>query len=195
MAPSSKGTGPFNASVVVLTLLALASLGTLLRFGNLTPRIGGSFFFASSDPQLQEEKRISEKFQRQDSQLIVSAEGPVRDTLYAIRIDELTRDVAGLEGVTSVLSVTNGPKDVHDALESPLWRRLLVAENENATNLIVLLEGSISADLVPTIEKILADAQKKDFKLRLSGAPYIVQIIQRNLRRDFRTFSFFAFIL
>ncbi len=181
--------------IAVFVSLALLSLFVLMRFGNLTPRVGGSFFFSSSDPQYQEEEQIAKTFQRRDDQLIVSAEGPVKTALYSIRIDELTRDIASLSGVTSVLSVTNGPKNIRDALESPLWRRLLVADNENATNLIVLLEGRASKALIPAIEKILRAAQAKDFTLRLSGAPYIVQVIQRNLRRDFKTFSLFAFSL
>jgi len=181
--------------VIVFVALAILSLFVLIRFGNLTPQVGGNFFFSSSDPQLQEEKQIAQKFQRRDGQLIISAEGPVKTTLYSIRIDELTRDITSLSGVTSVLSVTNGPKDVRDALKSPLWRRLLVADNEEATNLIVLLKEDASSALVPAIETILQNAQHKDFTLRLSGAPYIVQAIQRNLRSDFKTFSLFAFLL
>ncbi len=190
-----QGPGPSNAPALVFTLLAAASLLVLVRFGDLTPQVGGNFFFSSSDPQLQEEKQITQRFQRRDGQLIISAEGPIKSALYSIRIDELTRDIASLPGVTSVLSVTNGPKNVLDALRSPLWKRLLVADTEEATNLIVLLEEDASSGLIPRIEKILREAQRKNFVLRLSGAPYIAQVIQRNLRKDFKTFSLFAFLL
>ncbi|OGX52658.1 MAG: hypothetical protein A2267_10835 [Omnitrophica WOR_2 bacterium RIFOXYA12_FULL_38_10] len=173
----------------------MLSLFVIIRFVNLVPQVDNDFFFSSDDPQFQSEQRISDLFKRNDTQIIISASGTINSEEYAENIKNLTEELKAIVGITYVKSISNGPADLEDALKSPLWKRLLIADDQGSTNLVVLLDESRSQTVVKEVEKIVEQATSDDFKLRISGLPYVVELISRYLIRDLRTFSLIAFIL
>ncbi len=185
----------FSKEVWTFLGLTVLSLFVIIRFVNLVPQVDNDFFFSSDDPQFQSEKRISDLFKRNDTQIIISASGAIRSEKYSENITNLTKELAKIAGITYVKSISNGPADLKDALKSPLWRRLLIADDQKSTNLVVLLDESKAQKIVEEVEKVVAQATSEDFKLRISGLPYVVELISRYLIRDLRTFSLVALIL
>ena len=190
-----KSTPCLSKEILTYLFLSLCSVGVLVKFVNLTPHVDEDFFFSSSDPQLQQEKLLSKLFKRKDTQLIICAQGDILSAGYAKKIKSLTRKIASVPGVTRVLSIASGPNDVADALKSPFWKRLLIAEDQQATNIIVVLEAARSEAAVLPIERIAKEAGAKDFTVLISGVPYIVTLVQRQLIHDFRTFSLLAIVI
>src|SRR5439155_10999314 len=94
-----------------------------------------------------------------------------------------------------VRSLSDGPKDFADALKSPLWRRLLIADKQRSSNVIVLIEGKEASKLIQRVEEIIKQFNRSDFVIRIAGPPYVVAMIQRNLVHDFAWFSATAVIL
>ncbi len=157
------------------------------------PKVDENFFFSSDDPQLQTDRMISKIFS-QESQIIVSAKGDIRSTDYLRKVSSLTSDLAAIPGVDTVQSLTHGPRSTDDALESPLWKRVLFSEDKKASFIYVFLKDKVSfEDSVLKIERIKQRFHSPDFQLKISGAPYIVELIQRYLLHDLKVFSIVAF--
>lgn len=181
----------------ILTYLALSlcSVLVLVAFVNVTPHVDEDFFFSSSDPQLQQEKRVSKLFRRKDAQLILCVQGEIKSREYAQRIKNLCQEISTVPGVMNVVSITSGPNNIKDALESPFWKRLLISEDKQATNIIAILEAIRSESALAAIEQIAKKAGREDFTVLISGIPYIVKLIERQLIRDFSIFSLLAVII
>jgi len=133
--------------------ITVLSLFVIIRFVNLVPQVDNDFFFSSDDPQFQSEQRISDLFKRNDTQIIISASGTINSEEYAENIKNLTEELKAIVGITYVKSISNGPADLEDALKSPLWKRLLIADDQGSTNLVVLLDESRSQTVVKEVEK------------------------------------------
>ncbi|MEW6100824.1 MAG: MMPL family transporter [Candidatus Omnitrophota bacterium] len=192
---SERKPGFLSKEIFTYLVLTVCSVWVLAAFVNITPRVEEDFFFSSSDPQLQQEKTVSKLFKRRDAQLVLCVQGGVNSSQYVQRIKNLCDEIGGVAGVTSVVSITHGPDNINDALKSPFWRRLLVSEDKQGTNIIVILESGDSDDTLSRVEEIAKSAGKEDFRVLVSGIPYIVKLIQRQLVRDFRIFSLLAFVI
>ncbi|MFI5295782.1 MAG: RND family transporter [Thermodesulfovibrionales bacterium] len=120
----------------------------------------------------------------------MSAKGDIRSPDYLRKIRELSNELAAIPGIESVQSLTRGPRNMVDALESPLWKRVLFSEDQKATFIYVFLKERASVeDAVLKIEKSKERFDSPDFQLMISGAPYIVELIQRNLLQDMKVFT------
>lgn len=185
------GRGARTASLVLL----VASVAAVLLFVDLTPDVGRDLFFASDDPQLREDDRIRELFPT-SPQIIVSARHPEAiDDDYVSDLADLSRDLRGIEGVLSVRDILHGPEDVEQAFENPLWRRLLVSEDGGATSLVVVLGTDELERVVPALEEALEAHRAPDFRLAVSGQPYVVEMIRRQVLRDLRVFGIGALLV
>jgi predicted RND superfamily exporter protein len=91
--------------------------------------------------------------------------------------------------------LTNGPKSFQDALASPFWSRLLIAKNRKASNVIVFIGSKDTEKPILRLEQIMHELDRKDFRIHLAGAPYVVEMIRRSLAHDFWYFSLTAFVL
>src|SRR5205823_7834260 len=124
--------------------LMLAATGLLLGLValcvDLKPVVDENFFFSTSDPQFRQSKKIEEHFPSRP-EVILAISGDISSPRYASRIQHLTQRVESIDEVTSVKSVTAGPKSVPDALASPFWNRLLIAKDRKATNLIAFMQA------------------------------------------------------
>src|SRR5262245_13586804 len=108
-------------------------LAAVYAFVDLRPRVDQYFFFSSDDPQLQETRKIDERFPS-GSQLILSVASPdISSDAYLERLQRLTDRIASVPSVTGVRSLADGPKDFKDAEASPFWRRLLIADNRRSS--------------------------------------------------------------
>ncbi len=175
--------------------ITIISILVLFLTVDLTPHVDGDFFFSSDDPQFQYDRMIAKVFPQQSSQLIISAKGDMSSQDYLERTNVLTQVLSYIPGVSSVKSLSNGPKNVSDAMESPLWRRLLISDNGQSSNFIVVLEDVAPKEVIPKFEEAIDLLSSSDFELKISGVPYIVESIRRSLFKDLRVFSSLAFII
>jgi hypothetical protein len=111
------------------------------------------------------------------------------------RLAQLTRQLQSVETVTSVQSLANGPKNFEDAEKSPFWKRLLIAENGRSSNVVVFASNRDSQGLISRVEAIASKFDAKDFRIEIAGAQYVAEMIRRNLRHDFHTFSLTSVLL
>jgi hypothetical protein len=147
-------------------------------FVDLKPQVGTNFFFSSDDAQFRQQAKIDRIFQA-NSQIIVSvASADISSMSYLTRIEELTRELERIKTVTSVESLTNGPKSFEDAMKSPFWRRLLIAEHEKTSNIIVFAAGNDTESLIGTMEAIVAKYNRKNFRIEIAGAAYVAEMIR-----------------
>jgi len=126
----------------------------------------------------------------------LSANGDIHSNDYLRKVRELSNELSAIPEVDSVQSLTRGPRNTDDALKSPLWKRVLFSEDQKATYIYVFMKEKASVeDGVLQIEKSRGRFDSPDFKLTISGAPYIVELIQRNLLRDMKVFTVAAFCI
>ncbi len=173
--------------------LSVFFLFFVFRYVDLTPRVDENFFFARDDPRFKADKVIDRIFS-QEPEIVLSAKGNINSRAYLLKVRELTGKLLEIPGVDSAQSLTHGPKNVEDALKSPLWKRVLFSGDRRASFIYVFIKRNASAESsVVGIENIRTRFNSPDFQLMISGAPYIVHLIQRNLLRDLKVFSIAAF--
>lgn len=161
---------------------------------DLKPKVDENFFFSSDDPQFKADKMISEIFP-QPPQVILGAKGEIHSAEYVARIGKVTERLSALPEVFSVQSLTRGPEDPADAFESPFWKRVLISGDGKSTFVSVFVKEVPAEVVVPKIEAVRDEFNRGDFQLMISGAPYIIELIRRNLARDLRIFSVVAFVV
>lgn len=156
---------------------------------DLTPQVESDFFFSSGDPAFRATQEIEEMFPS-EPQLIVSAVAPdIRGPEYVERIGGLTEELKAMPEVSEVWSLTQGPPTPAAVAESPIWKRLLLSKNPNATHLVVTLREDATSDFISRVEALLAERSRPSFALEVSGVPYVIELIRRYLKRDLRVFS------
>jgi predicted RND superfamily exporter protein len=185
------------ARVLPLFGIGLVALlaGLTYAFVDLTPRVDERFFFAPDSAAYHEARRVKQKFDSQEL-LVVTAHAPSIDSeAYRKRIERLTRKLERLRPVLRVTSLTQGPDDLKDARDGPMWRRLLLVPDASATHVVLTVDNSDNARLIASVRGVMREAERPDFRLSLAGVPYVVDAISQNLKADFRAFSFAAIAL
>lgn len=185
----------FPKESLVFILLTVLSVATLVRYIDLTPHVGQDFFFSSDDPHFRADKSISQSFDRKDIQILIAAGGDIYSPEYQKKIANLSDLLLTIKGVTGVKSLTHGPKDIFNAVQSPFWKRLLISEDKKSSNLMITLKNFSDPEAIGRIENLADSLDSEDFRLRISGSPYISDLIRRYLRDDLRAFSTLAFVL
>jgi uncharacterized protein len=177
---------------LALTAFLLGLVATLV---DLKPHVDENFFFSSSDPRAQESDRIDRMFGG-DSQLFLAVAAPdISSREYLERLARLTKLLASVPSVDSLESLADGPKNFEDAEKSPFWKRLLIAENGHSSNVVMFVSDRDTQELISRIEAIVAKFNAQDFRVEIAGAPYVAEMIRRNLLHDFHVFSLTAFLL
>ncbi len=180
-------------SILFWAAFTAGSLAAFLYKVDLKPKVDEHFFFSSEDPQFQEDKMIAQLFP-QPPQVIIAAKGDIRTGEYTAKIEKLSEALSSLPEVFGLQSLTRGPKSLEDALESPLWSRVLIAEDGQASLIFVFIKNVPLEPLVLKIEKITGRFHQPDFQLMISGAPYIVELIRRKLFDDLKIFTVVALL-
>ena len=175
--------------------LTLLLVGLVAAFVDLKPQVQANFFFSPDDPEYRQTAKI-EKIFPSGSQLIVNVASPnISSEHYLDTLAKLTRQLQSIEDVTSVDSLTEGPKNFEDAEKSPFWKRLLIAENGRSSNVIVFASSRDSQELIRRMEAITGRFDAKNFRIQIAGAPYVAEMIRRSLTHDFKAFSLTCFLL
>jgi uncharacterized protein len=178
-------------------ILALTTLLFVLvaKWVDLKPVVDENFFFSSGDAALRQSKKIEKWFPSQPEVILNIASGDISSARYLSRIAKLTREIQAIDSVSTVKSLTAGPKSFQDALASPFWRRLLIARDRKSSNVIIFIEDKDQGATVRQLENVAHELDEKDFRIHIAGPPYVVEMIRRSLAHDFRYFSLTAFIL
>jgi hypothetical protein len=134
---------------------------------DLRPVVDENFFFAASDPAFKRAKKIEERFPSQPQMILAVASRDISSANYLARIQRLTRRVEEIDAVASVKSVEVGPKSFADALASPFWSRLLIANDRKSTNVVLFMEsGKDPEPAIRQLEKIVHDLDAAAQSLR-----------------------------
>src|SRR5438132_5109516 len=184
----------FSAQWVMLAITILLCVLVAL-FVDLKPVVDENFFFSTSDPGVQQSKKVEQRFPSQPQLILAVSSHDITSQRYLSRLQGLTQKIQAIDEVTGVKSLTAGPKSPADALASPFWRRLLVAKDQKSSNIIIFLENTDPEKPIKKIEKIVHEESEKDFQIHITGSPYAVELIRRSLAHDFWYFSVTAVIL
>ena len=177
---------------LVLTVFLLCLVATVV---DLKPHVDENFFFSSSDPRAQESDKINRIFGG-DSQLILAVGATdISSPEYLESLGRLTKQLASIPSVDSIESLADGPKNFEDAEKSPFWKRLLVADNGNSSNVVMFVSDRDTQEMIGRVEAVVAKFNTANFRIEIAGAPYVADMIRRNLLHDFRVFSLTAFLL
>src|SRR6266516_3549101 len=162
---------------------------------DLRPVVDENFFFSTSDPGVRQTKKIEQHFPSKPELILTVSSHDISSPRYLERIQRLTRRIDEIDGVTSVKSLTAGPKSFQDAVASPFWSRLLIGRDRKASNLIVFVLGKDTEKMIKRIERVIHEMDDKDFRIHIAGPPYVVEMIRRSLEHDFWYFSLTAVVL
>src|SRR5436853_7344181 len=162
---------------------------------DLRPVVDENFFFSTSDPGVRQTKKIEQHFPSKPELILTVSSHDISSQRYLERIQKLTQRIDEIDGVTSVKSLTAGPKSFQDAVVSPFWSRLLIGKDRKASNLIVFVLGKDTEKMIKQIERVIHEMDDKDFRIHIAGPPYVVEMIRRSLEHDFWYFSLTAVVL
>lgn len=162
---------------------------------DLEPKITPDFFFSSDSQIYKEDQEIQKKFPFNQQVLLNVSTDSITDPNYIEKIDTLSTRIKSLRGVKDVNSITMGPDDLDAARNNPLWKRMLIGKGEKSSFIVAFISTENYERLVADIEKIVTQEENRYFKIRISGLPYIVEQIRRNLKADMKTFTTGAIIL
>src|SRR4051812_9975271 len=176
-------------------LVTVVLFGLVATMVDLKPQVDENFFFSTSDPSIGQSKKIDQKFPSKSELILTVSTKEIGSPQYLARIQKLTQKVKAIDDVSSVKSVTDGPKSLQDALASPFWSRLVIASNRKATNVLVFVESSDSEEIIKKLERIINEMDESNFRIHMAGPAYVVEMIRRSLAHDFWYFSLTAVLL
>ena len=178
--------------MLIITGVLFALVAT---FVDLKPVVDENFFFSTSDPGVQQTKKIERRFPSQPEVILAVSSRDISSARYLGKIQRLTQRVHTIGGVSAVKSLTEGPKSFEDALKSPFWSRLLIAPDRKSTNVIIFMKGRHTERPIQKLEQIVHELEARDFHIHIAGPPYVVEMIRRSLGHDFRYFTLTAVVL
>src|ERR1041384_1990734 len=143
MKVASMGRKLFRLLGLHWAMLAIAGglFVLVVTFVDLKPVVDENFFFSTSDPGIQQTKKIEHRFPSRTEVILTVSSRDIASSRYLGRIQRLTQRAQTVGGVTAVKSLTEGPKSFDDAIKSPFWSRLLIAPDRKASNVIVFMKG------------------------------------------------------
>lgn len=178
--------------MLVITGVLFALVAT---FVDLRPVVDENFFFSTSDPGIQQTKKIEHQFPSQPQVILTVSSQDISSSRYLGRIQRLTQRVHSIGGVSAVKSLTEGPKSFEDAIKSPFWSRLLIAPDRKASNVIIFMKGRHTEMPIRKLEQIVHELDTRDFRIHIAGPPYVMEMLRRSLEHDFRYFTLTAIVL
>jgi len=178
-----------------MVALTIALFVLVMVFVDLKPHVDENFFFSTSDPGFGQSKKIEQRFPSQPEVILAVSSRDISSPRYLGRIQKLTQQINAIDEVSAVKSLAEGPKSFQDALASPFWSRLLIAEDRKSSNVLVFLENKDPEKPIKRIERIMHELDETDFRIHIAGPPYVVEMIRRSLAHDFWYFSVTAVVL
>src|ERR1051326_6126031 len=178
--------------MLIVTAVLFVIVATLV---DLKPVVDENFFFSTSDPGIQQTKKIEHRFPSRTEVILTVSSRDISSSRYLERIQTLTQRVHTISGVSAVKSLTEGPKSFDDAIKSPFWSRLLIAPDRKASNVLIFMKGRHTEQLIQKLEQIVHELDGRDFHIHIAGPPYVVEMLRRSLAHDFHYFSLMAVVL
>lgn len=168
-----------------------------IAFVDLRPSVSPDFFFGSNDPGIADTHKISKIFPADDFLIVSLSSEDITSPAYLKDVSKVTKKLSKMEGFSNIISVSDGPKSIKAALESPFWRPLLINNDETATLIIGFIERTASKALVPAVEQIVAPYAHTGSisEIHLSGMPFIAEQIRKSIVRDAKLFSTLALVI
>ena len=178
--------------------LALFAWGAYLF--NPAAGLSSDFFFGDNDPSVQEARQIARLFPSGEQLILVVRSPYVQTDAYRDRVTELANTLEAFPGVSGVLSLGNGPSDFLDAMDSPLWNRLIIGgQSESgeilATHVIVLVDADYSSEVVRYVGQVREVFGGDGFSIDITGTPAILDQVSAQLTRDLVIFGSACFAL
>src|SRR5689334_13941983 len=99
----------FSAQWVMLAITILLFVLVAL-FVDLKPVVDENFFFSTSDPGVQESKKVEQRFPSQPQLILAVSSHDITSPRYLSRLQRLTEKIQAIDEVTGVKSLTAGPK-------------------------------------------------------------------------------------
>lgn len=176
---------PVLACFGVTALVLLVFLHSV----DLKPKVGENFFFSKNDPQVRQDNEISRMFP-QTTEIELTVSGDIASASYLERIRELSDAVSKVPEVEDVISLGRkpAPKDLNDALKSPLWTSILIAKDHKSTDVIAPVKDNVGAKTISSFQAVQKKFDRPGFRVVISGVPYVTELISRTLEGDLRTF-------
>ncbi|HSC57039.1 MAG TPA: MMPL family transporter, partial [Nitrospira sp.] len=131
------------------------------------------------------------------NEIDLTVSGHIASPAYADRIRALSVELARVPGVTAVISMNPGqkgygPKDIKDALKSPLWTNTLIGKHHRSTDVIATVKDDIGGKTIDDVQALKKKFDRPGFEVTISGLPYVTEMISRTMARDFQIFSLAA---
>ena len=176
--------------------IALACVVILWGLYTFNPSAGLSsdFFFGENDPAVQEAREIGRLFPSGEQLVLVVRSPYVNTSAYQTRVELLAEEIEKSPAVRGVLSLGHGPADFADAMESPLWRRLIIGgQRDNgdvvATHVIALLTPGDSQSVVRHARQVAEVFGGEGFTIEITGTPAILDQVATRLKTDLVVFA------
>lgn len=146
-----------------MLLLTAVLFGLVAAFVDLKPVVDENFFFSSKDPQFRQTKKIEKQFPSPTEVIFAVSSHDISSPRYLGRIARLTQQLGEIDAVSTVKSLSNGPKNFGDALASPFWSRLLISHDRKSSNVIVFIENKDPEKTIKAFERIVHELDENDF--------------------------------
>ncbi|MAS87269.1 MAG: hypothetical protein CMH30_04745 [Micavibrio sp.] len=191
-----KHTNIINKVLMLISpIFVLTTLWVFLHFVDLSPKITPDFFFSSDSEIFKKDQQIQQEFPFAQQVILNIAAPNIQAQNYVSKIETLSTQIEELPDVDSVNSITHGPKNIEEALNNPLWKRLLIGEKQKSSSIVVFVKTENYTRLIKNIEHYTKDLQSDNFNISISGLPYIVEQIRQNLTQDMKVFTLSAVVL
>lgn len=139
---------------------------------------------------MQASREVAEVFPA-GAQLILRVANRAGDAAaYRDGIVRLTNDLLAIEGIDGGFSVTTD-----DPSNSPLFGRILLTPDPDATNIVLQVDDTDPELLLPRVETVVERHESTSLEIVISGVPAIVELIRRSLYRDLVVFSSAAVLI
>src|SRR6266700_4214392 len=109
-APLGAGAHWWMLAVTAVLFVLVAALV------DLKPVVEENFFFSTSDPGFGQSKKIEQRFPSQPQLILAVSSSDISSPRYLEQIQKLTQKIQAIDEVSTVKSLTVGPKSFQDAL-------------------------------------------------------------------------------
>ncbi len=178
---------------LIIRIIIVIAITLLFTKVKLNPQISSDYFFSSSDLVYQEYKTISNIFPPKESVILVvkSKVYSIQSSPYYRQIVKLTNKALALKGVENVYSLSHGPKDPIEANENLIWKEVIFGESNkpsptSSTLITSVINKKINPNIIKDFEKLIKDNQSDSFEIKLTGTPYVVEMVKRYLYKDLK---------
>ncbi|MCB0318254.1 MAG: MMPL family transporter [Bdellovibrionales bacterium] len=163
------------------------------KYYPIVPEVNKDFFFSDTDPQLKADQQICKEFG--DVELtIIAVQGNLRSEIYQQKLKKISTAIAKLHGVVSVYSLPLAVDDPEEAMESPLFKRMLLSPDLKSSNIIISTKNANPNKFIEALQNLLSKFKGEDFNPHISGIPFIIENVRIELTEDIKVFTLVSIV-